>query len=133
MENVSSTQSMSSTQYVVWVSEMIDGVRRTRTEIRERNTKPLVRTEASHPWQLHSAPLPSCPLPTLTSAPNPHFTQPHSLHAWKGKQVKGLRDCLWAEGSVWAEGRALASFPAPPFPSGPNPPHPMLPQLSLLP
>ena len=43
--------------------------------------------------------------------------------------MKGLRDCLCAEGSVWAEGRALASFPAPPFPSGPDPPHPMLPQL----
>ena len=62
--------------------------------------------------------------PALNPHSCPHFTQPHSLHAWKGKQVKGLRDCLWAEGSVWAKGRALASFPASPFPSGPNPPHP---------
>ena len=77
MENVSSTQSMSSTQYVVWVSKMIDGVRHTRTEIRERNTKPLVRTEASHPWQLHSAPLPSCPLPP-SPQPRTHTSHSHT-------------------------------------------------------
>ena len=70
MENVSSSQ------YDVWVtSKMIDGVRRIRTEFRERNTKPLVRTEASHPWQLHSAPLPSCPLPP---SPQPRTRTSHS-------------------------------------------------------
>jgi hypothetical protein len=70
MENVSSSQ------YDVRVtSKMIDGVRRTRTEFRERNTKPLVRTEASHPWQLHSAPLPSCPLPP---SPQPRTRTSHS-------------------------------------------------------
>ena len=85
MENVSSSQ------YDVRVtSKMIDGVRRTRTEFRERNTKPLVRTEASHPWQLHSAPLPSCPLPPSPQPRNPHFTQPPSLHAWKGEASEGF-------------------------------------------
>ena len=70
MENVSSSQ------YDVRVtSKMIDGVRRTRTEFRERNTKPLVRTEASRPWQLHSAPLPSCPLPP---SPQPRTRTSHS-------------------------------------------------------
>ena len=69
MENVSSSQ------YDVWVtSKMIDGVRRIRTKFRERNTKPLVRTEASHPWQLHSAP------PFLPTLSHPHLSPEPALH-----------------------------------------------------